>query len=317
MEFESFFEKYYEKKEFKDRKMITNENPVDVIIPIFNTTPFFEENLISFYREIPINRLLIGDGGCTDNSIEIVNKFPRVKIIDQSAYLSLGFCIAELISNVQTEWFIYLHSDVFLPENWYDTMKKYQNKYDWYECDRLNIALIEYNPDTKDYERALSGSQMGRKSAFDNIISRIDDDYLYRNEDIIFSELIKAEGFKYGKIFDTYHFHQVMNKKGENQPKYKIIIRRSPNKQWDIRTFNMQVKGIIKYLKPRQYLIDNVNQSLRILLKHNALNIKEFKAWVKKTDKEWLKYIKIGEQVHYKIFQNFLRISKKIYGKIF
>jgi len=33
---------------------------VDVIIPVKNTGPCWRESLDSFYREIPINRLLIG-----------------------------------------------------------------------------------------------------------------------------------------------------------------------------------------------------------------------------------------------------------------
>ena len=35
---------------------------------------FFGSSLYSFYREIPINRLIIGDVGSTDDSLEILKK---------------------------------------------------------------------------------------------------------------------------------------------------------------------------------------------------------------------------------------------------
>ena len=40
-----------------------NENEkdkVDVIVPIIHVNRFFKKNLLSIYREIPINNLLIG-----------------------------------------------------------------------------------------------------------------------------------------------------------------------------------------------------------------------------------------------------------------
>ena len=59
------------------------------------------------------------------------------------------------------------------------------------------MALIEYfMPHLMKSERALSGSQMGRKKAFDKIIPIIEDDFLQRNEDIILAELIKSNSYK-------------------------------------------------------------------------------------------------------------------------
>ncbi|MFW9938376.1 MAG: glycosyltransferase family 2 protein, partial [Candidatus Thorarchaeota archaeon] len=199
MEPTSFFEKYLPEENFFDRLEKTKEEAIDVIIPIFNTNPLFEKNLKSFYREIPINRLIIGDAGSTDDSINILSKFPRVKIINQASCKTLGYCIAELISEVKTEWFIYLHADVYLPNNWYDIMKRYKNTYEWFESDRRIITLLDFNLNIEKSKRAYSGSQMGRKDAFNNIITKIDDDYLYRNEDIIFQNMIESEGFQYGR----------------------------------------------------------------------------------------------------------------------
>ena len=119
----SVFHQYYDiPKVLFDRKVENNEDGIDVIIPLINTNELFHRNLFNFYKTIPINNLIIGDGGCTDDSIEIANKFPRVKIINQVGYVSQGYAIKELIESISTEFFIYLHADVFLPDNWYNEM---------------------------------------------------------------------------------------------------------------------------------------------------------------------------------------------------
>lgn len=317
----SFFEKLLMKEEFIDRRELTDEEPVDVVIPLKNSNILFERNLKSFYREIPINRLIIGDNGSTDNSIEIIKKFPRVLVIDHKAlgYNSLGFRIAKLISLVETEWFVYLHADVYLPDNWFNSMKKYQSEYDYFECDRRYVTLFQYiDPIVKSLKRALSGSQMGRKEAFDKVIPKIDDDYSRRQEDVIFSELLQAENYKYGRIFDTYHYHQIMNKEGGLEPEIKnILIQRIPDRQWQLRVYNMQARGIIKYAKPKPYLIEMVNGALDRLRTLNALNYNQFLEWVKSTNEIWIKHIKVRESFIDKILKKLIRVWIVIFNRLF
>ena len=136
----SIFEEYYTKQPFHDRFISDNENAIDVIVPVYHTNELWQANLTSIYREVPVSRLLISDGGCIDDSIEIVSKFPRVSVLDHREYKTLGKCIAELIKMVDTKWFIYLHSDVYLPPGWFDTMIKYNNKYDWYGCPMIEFG---------------------------------------------------------------------------------------------------------------------------------------------------------------------------------
>ena len=107
---------------FADRFATDSARAVDVIIPIVHTNELWRSNLISIYREIPVNRLLIGDGGCIDDSLEVARQFPRVEVLDHRNFTSLGYSIRHLIEAVETEWFVYLHSDVFLPPGWFETM---------------------------------------------------------------------------------------------------------------------------------------------------------------------------------------------------
>jgi len=313
MKEDSIFHRYYKEEKFIDRKNSSIEEPIDVIIPIINTNELFEKNLISIYREIPVNRLIIGNGGSTDDSLDILKKFPRVEIIDQAKHITLGYCIAELISLVETDWFIYLHSDVFLPENWYNEMKKNKDNYDWFESDRRITTLINYDAGIKHTKRAYSGAQMGKKVIFKGIVPKIDDDYLYRNEDIIFKELIEQEGFKYGRVLETYHYHQVMNKKGENVPEFeRVNIRWVRDRQWDIDTYLKQVKGIIKYSRPKPYLISSVNIPLKILKRYDALNMDEFIKWVKNTNIIWLKYLDVKEKKRILIQKIYYKLRAKL-----
>ena len=67
---------------------------------------------------------------------------PIVKIFDQIKYCTQGYGIKELIENVETEWFAYLHTDVYLPKCWYDEMIKYKDRYDWYDCRRHFLYMF-------------------------------------------------------------------------------------------------------------------------------------------------------------------------------
>jgi len=63
----------------------------------------------------------------------------------------------------------------------------------------------------------------------------------------------------------------------------------------------------------------DINKHLKILNSYNALNFKEFKEWVKQTNKEWLKYLfyKKQEPLLFKLLRKtqniILSILKKIY----
>ena len=310
----SIFEEFYSEERFVDRLEDRGEAGVDVIIPLLNTNELWKKNLYSFYREIPISRLLIGNGGCTDDSIEIVRKFPRVKILKQGHLKTLGYRIQRLIESVETDWFIYLHGDVYLPQNWYDEMRKHQKDYDWFECYQRHTVLIRFIEEARyRAERAYSGSQMGKTVAFRNIAPKIDDDFLYRNEDIVLKELIELEGFRYGKVSDTYCYHEVMDKKGETEPKFRHVrLQKEHDKEWEINTYMMQAKGIIKYLKPKNYLVEQVNSAIDVLLRHDAVNWGQFRQWVKETNPIWLKHVSRSKRCYLKISRRIKYVARGI-----
>lgn len=276
---------------FVDRFAKNPENAVDVIIPIIHTNELWESNLLSIYREIPVKRLLISDGGCVDDSLDILQKFPRVEVFDHKKYVSLGYCLRKLMEEVQTEHFIYLHSDVFLPEGWFATMWRSGRQYDWCESKHNNTFLLDIEADYKNYDRALSGGQIGRKAAFEKVLPLIDDDYLYRNEDIIFSELIKKFGGTYGRS-DALLFHEIMHKKGSKWrrtiTRLDVVVDKSPEEE--LREFDTQARGLIKYLPPGKHSQASVLFSIQQLVRLGKINLNQFKEWVQTTPygQEWI-----------------------------
>ncbi|HWR30930.1 MAG TPA: glycosyltransferase family A protein, partial [Negativicutes bacterium] len=290
----SIFARYYSNEPFCDRYSLEPEAAVDVIIPVIHTNEVWRSNLRSIYREIPVNRLLISDGGCIDDSIHVAKEFPRVVVLDHQQYNSLGFCLRKLIEEVETEWFVYLHSDVFLPDGWFETMKGYQSQYDWFGCPQQITAMVEYkNVDKIGNElRPYAGSQMGNKNAFVEGIKKIDDDYVYRQEDLVLADIVEKAGFRHGRIEDTFHYHQVMHKDsawGRKLKRVKVEVEWAQAEK--IRQAATQFKGIVKYLAPSANLAVEAENHIAVLLELTDENWDEIRDWIQKTNPAWLSYI--------------------------
>lgn len=291
---ESIFQRYYKHETLDDRFARDKSGAIDVIIPVIHTNELWHNNLISIYRDVPVNRLLISDGGCKDDSIAIAQKFPRVTVLDHKAYKSLGFCLRKLVEAVETEWFIYVHSDVYLPEGWFDTMRAHQPRYDWFGCPQRITVQVEYPNVDKMFDevRPYAGSQMGKKAAFmAGGIQKIDDDFVYRQEDYVLASCVPEE--RHGRIEDTFHYHQVMHKVSPWARKLKrVAVQVEWSREEEIRASTMQVKGIIKYLAPSRVLAMEAEIHIIKLLELGATTLPEMMDWIGQTNPVWLDVIK-------------------------
>ena len=302
---QSIFKRLFSEEEFIDRFANDSTHAVDVIIPVLHTNELWYKNLISIYREIPVNRLLLGDGGCIDDTIEIAKKFPRVEVFDHTQYKTLGYSIMQLVKEVQTEFFIYLHSDVYIADGWFDKFYLNTEKYDWFECEQRHVCMVEYDRKFADSREpfGFGGSQMGRKSAFEDIMNDLDDDYIYRNEDIIIRNALQKRGHTWGFDDTLFHYHQLMYKPSPNGRKFKKInIDLEIPREEKFKHWNMQLRGFVKYLQPdASYLREDAIYLKRNLFKHKLVNKYELIGWIEKTNKNWLFIFTKKELLKYKL----------------
>ncbi|HEY5947975.1 MAG TPA: glycosyltransferase family A protein [Kofleriaceae bacterium] len=290
---ESIFQRYYRSDPFVDRFARDPAGAIDVIIPVIHTNELWHQNLVSIYRDVPVNRLLISDGGCKDDSIKIVSQFPRVTVLDHHEYKSLGYCLRKLIEAVETDWFIYVHSDVYLPDGWFNAMRAHQPTYDWFGCPQRITVQVEYSNVDKlfDEVRPYAGSQMGRTAAFIDNIKKIDDDFVYRQEDYVMASMVPAE--RHGRIEDTFHYHQVMHKESPWARKIKrVAVQVEWSREEEVRASTMQLKGIVKYLVPSRNLVLEAELHAQRLIDLEAITMPELIDWIGKTNPVWLQHIK-------------------------
>lgn len=293
-----FAQELFSQGQFSDKFLEDASNGIDVIMPIMNTNIFFESNILSIYRELPVSRLIVGNGGSTDGSLEILARFPRTTILDQRSINTLGGCIKQLVDEVSSKYFAYLHSDVYLPEGINRTYSSLELQNAWIESSRNTLIVHEQTEIEMDSSsRSYSGFQIGSSSLLKEALSVVEDDYLYRNEDIVISELVSAAGGKYIKQPDLVHLHQAVSKNIENEPSVRAVITRESDPEWEKNTANLQYKGLVKYLNPSSVTDVNVisqmiDENLKILSVLQSSTWKQSRKWIADNNPDWLPYLK-------------------------
>jgi len=206
-------------------KTIYKEEYMDVIVPLYNIEKDLWIHVDNWFKELPIRKLILGIG---KDEITIPEKYKnKIITINQKENKTLGKCLADLMKKVETEWFVFLHSDAEVCEYSFEIMKQYMtNRVGAIEADAIVIKRTKDKKDERNYygrqyiKRAYSGFQIFKTEALQNIITKIEDDYIYRNEDIIFQNAVWKSGFKYIKTSAPYlHFNQSNYKKNEKDAK--------------------------------------------------------------------------------------------------
>lgn len=304
---EYIFEKLFSATPFEDRYLKDKHLAIDVIIPLGSSTKLFEANCLNFYKTIPINNLIVGTFNPPEYCYQVLKKFPRVKIHKIDNIHSIGYAIKYLIELTTTQYFIYLHSDVYLTDNWFDEMYKEREKYDFYESGRRYSVLIDYDGKRNTLKnRAYSGSQMGSSIKLKKYLEEIEDDYLFRNEDIIIQNLILQKGGSYGLVNTTFHHHQITNKDVGKSIDHlnisnfeEVIVKRKANNEWDKFVTLNQIKGIIKYINPKhshsKYLIKHFFFLKKHCIKNKFISRYALLNFIIKENKFWLKYFFLSE----------------------
>ena len=100
--------------------------PVDVAILTMNSERKLRDCLNSVYANVPVKRLIVVDGFSTDATIAIMQEFQQkygnVVIVQEKG--TRGSARQTAIQLVQTEWFLFVDSDVVLSKNWFAEAEK-------------------------------------------------------------------------------------------------------------------------------------------------------------------------------------------------
>ncbi len=101
--------------------MANQTGPIDVVLLTKNSQHLLNKCLRSIYNNIPVNRLIIIDGFSNDKTLPIIEEFRKkqgnIKILKTSGTRARARELG--ISQVTTEYFAFIDSDVTLCRDWF------------------------------------------------------------------------------------------------------------------------------------------------------------------------------------------------------
>ena len=101
--------------------------PIDVVILTKNSEQTLKKCLCSIYKNIPVRKLIVVDGYSTDKTSKIIQTFNRkyknIKVIRDDG--TRATARQKGIETVETDWFMFVDSDVELCKDWFEKAKKY------------------------------------------------------------------------------------------------------------------------------------------------------------------------------------------------
>lgn len=96
---------------------------VDVFIMTRNSGRFLDGCLRSVEHGVNVNRLIVIDGGSTDETLEIARRHGAEILSDKG--LGLGYARKLAATLCETKWLCFIDADVELPEGWHEGMMRY------------------------------------------------------------------------------------------------------------------------------------------------------------------------------------------------
>jgi glycosyltransferase involved in cell wall biosynthesis len=262
--------------------------PVDVLMLTLDAEPYLERCLDSVYREIPLEKMIVVDGGSKDKTLEILDKYPRTEIHIRPDMRTTGKGCEFLLGRATTPWIIFMDSDIELPEGWYDEMAKHRDKYDFFGCRRIvHYEFYRVDQTSVDVDkRPIGAPWLVRLDSLRNY--HVDDDYMWRATDMLLRQVAEKDGYKFGKVSTTYHYHHTTDgsryesdaeKRGSGlvfqEPKMEILDRANWRKrQGDFR------RAVVKYLDP-DFL--HPRKDIGLFLAVLQLDMK----WIRDTNTKW------------------------------
>jgi len=103
------------------------DRPIDVVMLTKNSESTLKACLQSIYENIPVKRLIVLDACSTDATPKIIGEFNRIygNVVFMSENGSRASARGRGIEMVETDWFMFVDSDVILCKDWFKRAVKY------------------------------------------------------------------------------------------------------------------------------------------------------------------------------------------------
>lgn len=148
--------------------MLTFDGRLDVIIRTRNSAEMLKECLDAILAEIPVRKIIIVDGGSTDNTISIASKYPEVELYIKPE-LNLGQATQFGFNIAQADWVAVIDSDMVLQKGWFEEMSKYMDQADAIEGCRIEYYKLKRIQNLTKVRYGVFGQTLLRRDCLQNL----------------------------------------------------------------------------------------------------------------------------------------------------
>ena len=92
--------------------------PVDALMLTLDAEKYLEKTLDAAYREAPISRFFVIDGGSQDRTLEILKQYPRMEIHVRPDIRTTGKGLELLLEMATTPWVLFVDCGKVPAEGW-------------------------------------------------------------------------------------------------------------------------------------------------------------------------------------------------------
>lgn len=103
---------------------------LSIITPNLNNAKYLEDNILSIQKlSIPFEHIIV-DGGSSDGSLDIIYKYPHIKLLHQTEKNGMYGAISQGFNEAQGEYLTWVNADDRIVPEGFEAMNKVSFKYD-------------------------------------------------------------------------------------------------------------------------------------------------------------------------------------------